>query len=244
MGPNTYRSHAVLILNRPNITKNDSFYKDLFRIPEILNRLRQYRDLLSENNIPVPLWVYGLNQGIKSLADRPQASVLNLLTGLGLFDRWTSKNGWPRYIIGSDPFIPLITGERNFEEHILLSSKGSYREDSQLYLYKAGSYYNSHTESFYLASLHQKGAGSSLKEILSNWRQALKKNNQDAEEWIFQLLSPHEEGIVEDLKRQAVSPRDFMEWNQDLKWLWPVWKRAQMQSLRKKQGFGLFSRRV
>ena len=240
MRANIYRSHTVLILNRLNLIKKGHFYMDLFRIPEVLNRLRQYKDLLNENHIRVPLWVYGLNQGIKSLTDGLRPSILNLITGLGLFDRWTNKNGWPRYIVGADPLISLITGELNFEEPALLSAKKSFLEGGKLYLYKAGSYYNKQTESFCLTSLKQKQTESSLKEILNSLKETFKKNNEDMEEWIFQLLSPHEEGLMDDLKSQGVFPRDFMEWDQDLKWLWPVWKKAQMQISGKKQLTGFY----
>ena len=68
---------SVLILNRPHVITENNFYIDIFRIPEVLNRLRQYREILSENNMNIPIWVYCLTQDIKSLMGSPQPYVLN-----------------------------------------------------------------------------------------------------------------------------------------------------------------------
>jgi len=53
-------------------------------------------------------------------------------------------------------------------------------------------------------------------------------------DWYFQLLAPHEEGLIEELKSYGVFPKDFLEKDQALKWLWPIWKKTQMQILKDK----------
>lgn len=225
-----YGVKSVLILNRPNVITDNNFYVEVFRIPEVLNRLRQYREILSENSINIPIWVYCLTQDIKSLMGSPQPFVLNFLINLGLFDRWIAKNGWPQYIIGADPLISVITGEISFEEQALLLSNGYCQESVKLQLYQASSYYNSQTGSFCLTNLKKQQVKPSLREILSRLQQGFKKDGDDC---LFQLLSPHEESFMDDLKSCGVFPQDFLEGDQALKWLWPIWKRTQMQCLKK-----------
>ena len=226
-------SESVLILNRPNVITENNFYVDIFRIPEVLNRLRQYREILSEHDMNIPIWVYCLTQNIKSLMGSPQPFVLNFLVSLGLFDRYISKKGWPQYILGSDPLMSVLASEAAFEEQVLLLTNGYCQESTELQVYKAKSYYNNKTASFCLTNLKQKYRSQSLKKVLS----FLKQNSMREEglmELVFQLLSPHKEEFTDDLKLYGLFPREFLEWDQDLRWLWPIWKKTQMRVLRKK----------
>ena len=180
----------------------------------------------------IPLWVYCLTQDIKSLMGSPQPFVLNFLINLGLFERWIAKNGWPQYIVGSDPLMSVIAGEISFEEQAVLLSNGYCQESTKIQLYQASSYYNNHTGSFCLTNLRKRQISHSLKEILIYLKQTFKKN-ENWTDWFFQLLSPHEESFMDDLKSYGLFPRDFLERDQALKWLWPIWKKTQMQHLKK-----------
>ena len=226
-----YRYGSALILNRPHVITDNNFYVEIFRIPEVLSRLRQYREMLNKNDMNIPLWVYGLTQDIKNLRGSPQPFILNFLINLGLFDRWIARNGWPQYIIGSDPLMSVLVGEISFEEQSLLLGHGCFQDSSKFQLYKASSYYNNQTGSFCLTNLKKIGDSRSLKEILAYLNQKFKEDKSD---WFFQLLSPHEEEFKEHLNSYGVFPKDFLERDQALKWLWPVWKRTQMRYLRKK----------
>ena len=230
---NLYGEKSVLILNRPYVITDNNFYVEIFRIPEVLNRLRQYREILSENDLNIPIWVYCLTQDIKSLMGSPQPFVLNFLISLGLFDRWIARNGWPQYIMGFDPLMSVIVGEISFEEQALLLSNGYCQESRKLQLYQASSYYNNQTGSFCLTNLKKKQVGHSLKEVLVCLKQKFQKDKNQID-WFFQLLSPHEEDFIDDLSSYGVFPKDFLERDQALKWLWPIWKKTQMQCLRKK----------
>ena len=153
---------------------------------------------------------------------------------MGFFDRYVSKKGWPHYILGTDPLISVVAGEASFEEQALLLTNGYCQESKELQLYQASSYYNDKTGSFYLTNLKRMERSLSLKRILSLLRQ---KNNVEEEvftDLTFQLLSPHEEEFNDTLKSHGLFPQEFLEWDQDLKWLWPRWKRVQMQVLRKR----------
>ena len=227
-----YESKSVLILNRPNVITDNNFYVEIFRIPEVLNRLRQYREILHENDMNIPIWVYCLTQDIKSLMGSPQPFVLNFLISLGLFDRYTAKNGWSQYIIGSDPLMSLIAGEISFEEQILLLTNGYCQDAGKLQLYQASSYYNKQTGSFCLTSLKRRQTHSSFREILISLQEKFEKN-ENFSDLTFQLLSPHDDEFMSDLKSYGVFPREFLESDRSLKWLWPIWKRTQMQTVRK-----------
>lgn len=222
---------SILILNRPHVVTENNFYVDIFRIPEVLNRLRQYREILNANDINVPIWVYCLTQDLKSLSGSPQPFILNFLINLGLFDRWIAKNGWPQYIVGSDPLMSLIAGEVSFEEQILLLTQGYCQESQKLQLYKANSYYSTQTGSFCLTSLKRMNIHGSLKDIVSYLQ---KKMIKVRGEGFFQLLSPHEEILMDTLKSYNVYPKEFLEKDRGLKWLWPIWKRTQMQAAQRR----------
>ena len=226
----------ILILNRPYVITGNNLDVELFRIPEILNRLRQYREVLNENNLNIPLWVYSLTQAdIKNLLKEQNQKpfVLNFLISLGFFDRYISRKGWPQYVVGTDPLMSVIAGEISFEEQALLLSHGYCQESSAFQLYQASSYYNNQTGSFYLTNLKKKHIQPSLEELLNCLKQGF-KNNEDWSDWFVQLLTPHEEEFMNELKAYGLFPMDFLESDQNLKWLWPVWKKSQMQCLKNK----------
>ena len=228
---NRYRKD-ILIVNKAYLVKDSHFYFQLFRIPEVLNRLKQYRKVLSDQDISVPLWVYSLIQDLKILTESShQSFILNFLINLGFFDRYISYNGWPQYIIGSDPLMSVLVGEVSFEEQVLLLSHGYSHNSSKLQLYKVCSYYDSHIDSFCLNDLKKIQVGDTMEEFLEYFKTSLK---MDWEDWFFQLLSPHEEGVMVDLKSKGVFAKDFLEVDSSLKWLWPSWKRTQLQGLRGK----------
>ena len=219
----------ILVLNKAYIQKNNYFYFKLFRIPEILNRLTHYREILNEKGINVPLWVYSLIQDLKILTEWRQPFILNFLINLGLFERYISYNGWPQYIIGSDPLISVIEGKVSFEEQVLLLSHGYSQDSPKLQLYKVSSYYNKQTDSFCLNSLKKQSVGHSMEDFLEYFKFHLKSDWRD---WFFQLLSPHKEEFMDELESKGAVVRDFLEFDSSLKWLWPSWKKFQLKALR------------
>ena len=234
---NMYRKD-ILILNQPYIAKEDQFYFQLFRIPEVMNRLKQYRKVLNENDITVPLWVYSLTEELKVLTeDTQQPFILNFLINLGFFDRYISHKGWPQYIVGSDPLISVLVGEVSFEEEVLLMSHGYCHESSKVQIYKVSSYYKRQTGSFYLNNLKKLKAGYTLEDCLKFFKASLKK---DWGSWFFQLLAPHEESFMLELRTKDIFARDFLEADSSLKWLWPSWKKAQLKHLKSKLSQAIF----
>jgi len=234
-----YGAKSILILNRPHVITESNFYIEIFRVPEVLNRLRQYRKILSEKGMNIPVWVYCLTQDIRTLIGSPQPIVLNFLINCGLFDRWISKNGWPLYMIGSDPLMSFIAGEISFEEQVLLLSNGYGQESKKSQLYKVSSYYNDQTQSFCLTRLEQKKISLCLKGLLLNVEKQLKFKTHPADHF-FQFLAPHEETFMNNLKSYGFSPREFLEGDKALKWLWPVWKKTQMKEIKKRSNFQYF----
>ena len=221
----------ILILNKVYNVRDNPFCFQLFRIPEVLNRLKQYREVLNEKGINVPLWVYSLIQDLKILTENHQSFALNFLINLGFFDRYISYRGWPQYIIGSDPLMSVLVGEVSFKEQALLLSHGYSQDSSKLQLYQVSSYYNKQTDSFCLNSLTKLEAGHTIEEFLEYFKTYLKK---DWGSWFFQLLSPHEEEFRLELKSKGIFARDFLEFDSSLKWLWPSWKKLQLKDLRDK----------
>ena len=220
----------ILILNNTYFSKSDSFYFELFRIPEVLNRLKQYKEILNENDMNIPFWVYNLTENFKIYTEGGnQRYLVHFLISLGFFDRYISKNGWPKYIIGRDPLISVVLGETSFEEQVLLLTKGYCQESQGLQLYETSSYYNTSTGSFHLTQLKRKEALPDIKSILCY----IKREIDSGWDSSFQLLSPHAEGFMEDLKNQGIFPKDFLEFDSSLKWLWPLWKKNQIKNLKK-----------
>ena len=216
---------SVLVLNKPFLMTENDFYVSVFRIPETLSRLRQYRELLIQNNMNVPVWVYCLTQEIRTLMGSPQPAILNFLVSLGLFDRYVAKHGWPDYMAGFDPLVGLIAGETTFEEQALLLTKRNYRESGEWLLYKVNSYYNSGSGSFCLTSLKQKQLSYKLRDILGFLKN---EGEEKGEERVFQFLAPHEQGLEGDFGSCGIAPMHFLEKDRGLEWLWPIWQRAQI----------------
>ncbi|MBC6415918.1 MAG: hypothetical protein GDA46_05965 [Bdellovibrionales bacterium] len=216
----------ALILNKMH--SNEDFYFELFKIPEILNRLCQYREVLRENAITLPFWLYNLTEKFKIHAEvKNQSYMIHFLTNLGLFDRYLSRKGWPKYIIGTDPLISVILGELSFEEAVLLFSK-NYCQDSSFWVYEIFSYYNAKIGEFYLSSFKKRETGNRIEDMT-----AYLKKKKVFHKCFFQLLSPHSQETIELLNAQGIFPRDFLESDTSLKWLWPLWKREQIKNFRK-----------
>ena len=221
-------NQKTLILNKTCVSKNDSFYFELFRIPEILNRLKQYKEILNENDIKIPFWVYNLTEDIQLHSEGGgERHLTHFLTGLGFFDRYISKYGWPKYIIGKDPLISVVLKESSFEEQALLLTKGFYQESQGFHLYETSSYCNVRTGCFHLTGLKRKKIKSDIKSIFSYVKE--KQDDEDS----FQFLTPHEEHFMEALQTNGVFPKDFLEVDTSLKWLWPLWKKNQISQFNK-----------
>ena len=215
--------NSVLILNKPQVLTKNSFYRKLFKVPEVLNRLRQYRELLSQNNINIPIWVYCLTQDIQTLRGTPQTEVVNFLVSMGLYDRYVSKAGWPNYILGTRSLISVIFGEISFENKSLelASSQKSYQQISSLIRVK--SYYNKKTKKFCLTNWIEVMQSPSFKKILEYL-----ESDQEATGKSYKFLCPHKDSLLGYMRSIEISPRDFLEHDEDLRWLWPIWKRTQL----------------
>lgn len=230
-----YRNE-ILILNKV-YNRDNRFYFQLFRIPEVLNRLKQYREILNEKGAAIPVWVYSLIQDLKVLTEGHQPFTLNFLISLGLFDRYISHNGWPKYIIGSEPLMSVIAGKASCEEQMLLLNYGCVKSASKRQLYKTSSYYHAKTNSFCLNNLKKVKSAHTTVDLLSYLKVRLKT---DWQSFYCQMLLPHEESFILNLKSQGFFVRDFLEPDSSLKWLWPSWKKIQLESLKDKSSQASF----
>ena len=213
----------VLILNRPAVLNRNDFHLSLCKIPEVLSRLCQYRELLSDNEMNIPLWVYCMTQNLKEMKDVPQPAIFNFIVNLGLFDRYIAKQGWPDYIIGYRPLISAVTGEESFEGISMLLTHGYKWNEEDFSLYKVHSYYNTKTDMSSLTSLKKVNVSPFFRKILDGLFQEESNNSL-----VFQLLSPNEQHLRYQLESLRLIVRDFLEDDAGLKWLWPLWKRAQL----------------
>ena len=219
----------ILILNKVYTNRDNRFYFQLFRIPEVLNRLKQYREVLNEKGITIPIWVYSLIQDFKVLTEGHQPFTLNFLISLGLFDRYVSYKGWPKYIIGANPLISVIAGEVSFEEQVLLLNYGYNQSSSKMKLYETSSYYNTQLDSFYLNKIKELQTSPNIGGLLEflNTHLKIAYGNQN-----FQLLAPHEAEFMAELKSKGFIVKDFLEFDSSLKWIWPSWKKLQLERLK------------
>ena len=221
----------ILILNPPTLSHQNDLCVSLCKIPEVLSRLCQYRELLTDNEMDIPFWVYCMTQNMKSVKGRDIPPVLNFLIGLGLFDRFLSKQGWPDYIIGTKPLVSVALGEESFEGVALLLTRDFQwnEEGMRFFLYKSLSYFNTDTHTSSL---------SSLKNIFSSpyMANALKIVTQMEmrDSLVFQLLSPGGQNLKYHLKSLRMAVKDFLEEDSGLKWLWPLWKKIQLESAKRK----------
>lgn len=214
----------ILILNRPAVLNRNDFYINICKIPEVLSRLCQYRELLSDNEITIPLWVYYMTQDLGNIKGvLPQPAILNFIVNLGLFDRYISKKGWPDYMTGTQPLISAVTGEESFEGISLLLTHGYKWNEEDFSLYKVHSYYNTKTNSSALTSLKKINEFSSFNRVLDRLSQYERRDSL-----VFQLLSPNEQHLKYQLESLHLTVRDFLEEDEGLRWLWPLWKRAQL----------------
>ena len=219
----------VLILNRPAILGRNNFYISLCKIPEVLNRLCQYRELLSDNEMNIPLWVYCMTQNLKDVKEAPPPpAILNFIVNLGLFDRYIAKQGWPDYIIGYRPLISAVAGEESFEGISMLITHGYKWNEEDFSLYKIHSYYNTKTDTSSLTSLKKVNASPFFRKILDGLFQ-----EESDQSLVFQLLSPNEQYLRYQLESLHLTVRDFLEDDGGLRWLWPLWKRAQLAGVKK-----------
>ncbi len=219
--------NSILVLNKPQILTRNDFYIQLFKVPEVLSRLRQYRELLFQNNINIPIWVYCLTQDITTLRGTPQTEVAHFLVSMGLYDRYISKMGWPDYILGPSLLISVLSDSRSFEDEILNLTNDHQIHQQNLSLIKIKSYYDNKTKKFCLTNLKNKMNSCSFKSILEYVDQDLNKDQKMGNQ-IYRFLCPHENSLEDYMKSIGVSTRDFLEYDEDLKWLWPLWKRTQL----------------
>ena len=227
----------VLILNAPSLQEND-FFVSIFRIPEVLNRLRQYREILSENDLSIPVWVYCITQDAKTLKGSPQFSSLNLIVSLGLFDRYLTKQGWPDCLVGCNPLLSVITGEDTFEEAILALTKGHYNKYGELSVYKINSYVNSKTNTSYLTSLKKLRSASSFEKIMDYIGNRYEDDTTETEQ-VVQFLGPNEQELKQRIEESLnIYVQDFLEGDEGLRWLWPIWKKMQIRDNRQSHNYG------
>jgi len=220
----------TLILDGISFSKSDSFYFELFRIPEILNRLKQYKEILNENDMRIPFWVYNLTENFNIQTEGGNQKYMSyFLTSLGFFDRYISRRGWPKYIIGKDPLISVVLGESSFEDQVLILSKGYCQESQGLQLYETSSYYNMNTETFHLTGVKRKQQSPHLLELIT----CIKENIDPSWDSSFQFLIPHTDKSSQELEKAGVFAQDFLSSDPSLRWLWPIWKRSQIQELKK-----------
>ena len=223
------KEERTLILNTPSLLNEDNFYINMFRIPEVLNRLRQYREILSENNMDIPVWVYCITQNTESLKKGPQLSVLSLIVSLGLFDRYLAKQGWPQYFVGLNPMVSIIAGEDTFEEAVLNLTNGHCKGSDLLFLYKVNSYINSKTNTSYLTSLRKLHSSSSLEKIMDYLGNRYEEDEIEKDR-VVQFLGPNEQGLKQRLEESLnLYVQDFLEGDEGLRWLWPLWKKTQIR---------------
>ena len=219
----------TLILNTPSLLKEDNFYINILRIPEVLSRLRQYREILSENDLDIPIWVYCITQNGKSLKEGPEISVLSLIVSLGLFDRYLAKQGWPQYFVGLNPLVSIIAGEDTFEEVVLALASGCYKSQSSLFLYKVNSYINSKTNTSYLTSLKKLHSSASLEKTMDYLGNRYEEDEIEKER-IVQFLGPNEQKLKQRVEEFLdLYVHDFLEGDEGLRWLWPLWKKTQIR---------------
>ena len=225
MTPKRFFSTKERVLILTPLFWEDNFYINMFRIPEVLSRLRQYREILSENSLDIPLWVYGISREMKEVKGVPQPSILNLIVNLGLFDRYLAKQGWPRYLIGRRPLTGLIAGEDTFEQAVLNLTKERPHREASLCLYKINSYINSKTNTSYLTSLKKLGGGDSLEKIMDYLKNRYETESPHLER-IVQFLGPNKQGLKRLIESFNLYVQDFLEADEGLRWLWPLWKKS------------------
>ena len=216
----------ILILNRPVSLKESDFY--MFRIPEVFNRLRRYREILSEKSLKTPPWVYNITKEESHPSASSNRLVLSLIIGLGLFDRSVARHGWPKYLAGGAPMISIVTGQRTFESVILALAEKREEDTQTIFLYQTGSFINRPTNAPYLSRLKRVRSFASIRALASYLKTLL----EAAQQPVVQFLSPNEERLAKELQPLCPCIQDFLESDVGLRWLWPIWKKAQLKNLK------------
>ena len=244
----------ILILNDPASFEESDLY--MFRIPEARARLRQYREILRAARWPEPSYVDDILNGRPSSS--PDRSILGLIISMGLLDRRIGRQGWPGRLAGRQPLISIAAGERTFESVALggaarLRASAPLRAgrrmeagkaalgrsaappaaasalwgEGRIFLYKTSSFLNERTQTSYLAGVQRVRSFSSFSAFASYLSETLEVEGEAA---ALQFLSPNEESLSRDLG-PLISPyiQDFLERDAGLRWLWPIWKKAQLK---------------
>lgn len=229
-----FLSRSVLILNKPHAITNEYFYTSIFRIPEVLRRLLQYREILKSHNLDIPLWAYGLIQDSSELMRSFQYVFVNFVISIGLLDRYIQNQSWPQYIIGSADLIDVVFGKTSFENQISTYLNNKTLKTNQWTLQQITTGHNDKSRNR-LITANTIGKYAGLKDSLEYFKNNKNKNNTSYFKYFtFKLLNPHNEETNDQLEAYDLFSQEFLEWDQDLKWLWPVWKKAQIKSLKNK----------
>ena len=218
------KEQRVLITNTPFLLFYRDFYVHFFRIPEVLNRLEQYREVLKKNELSIPVWLYCSTEKIQTLKEAPRISVLNFIVKLGLLDRYIEKQGWPSYVIGQEFLLSSSFKKDIFEKWALYFTFNDYKISDKLAFYKVHFF----LPKFSFSHLEFLEESSSLKDLLS-----LCEPHEIPS--LFQLISPDDAKVQSLLREFSVG--HFLERDEGLKWLWPIWKKNEILYHRKKNSF-------
>lgn len=215
------KEERVLILNTPFLLSYNDFYMNFFRVPEIFNRIKQYREILKKHDLSIPVWVYCSTENVKNLKGTPRISVLNFLASLGLLDRYIKKQGWPSHVIGAKFLVSSFLSQDDFEKWALYFTHNNYAVLNKLALYKSH-FFLPKVSFSHLEHAHE---SSSMEDLIV----ALDPSSS----LFFQLIAPNDQKVKNVLKGLNVG--HFLERDPELRWLWPVWKKNEISYKRRKQ---------
>ena len=189
-----------------------------------MNRLKQYREVLKKNELSIPVWLYCSTEKLNTLKKAPKLSVLNFIVNLGLLDRHIEKQGWPSHIIGQEFLLSSSFKKDDFEKWALYFTYNDYKISDTLALYKIHFF----LPKFSFSHLEFLKESSSLDDLLNLL-------NPNESPFLFQFISPDDERIQSLLREFSVG--HFLERDEELKWLWPIWKKNEILYHRKKKSF-------
>ena len=215
---------GLILQSSKSLAKND-FYINLFKIPEVLHRLQEYRKFLTKNEFNIPIWMYCLTQDVKGFKGVPQNTLLNFIVNMGLFDRYIKKQNWPDYIMGSEPLISLILGIQTFEKQALLLTH-AHEWSGMISLHQVTSNFKKNKQQ---PDIHFKTLKRSAK-LLDLIHFLIKKETQNLE---LQFLNPDDKNFKLQIENSSCRVKNFLEEDEDLKWLWPSWQRFQLEKTKK-----------
>ena len=150
--------------------------------------------------------------------NKPEIQALNFLVSLGLFSRFVKKQAWPHYILGTDSLLSVISKKTSFTQQMLTLTHDAGLKVENFSLYKIVSTQNS--IKMKLIATHP-----SLKEVLT----IFSKTNKD--EIICKFLNPNARPLRQHIESLNFSVKDFLEQDEELRWLWPAWQRFQIDKL-------------